>query len=186
MAAVATCSREERIRTLKDAFHALMWIAMRQFSQRLLSFGLTHPQFIALASLTAHKQACTMRDLTNVTFQDPPTMTGIVDRLLKMKLVERTRSETDRRVVLVRATPAGIDLVKQVNEAMMTDELNMYSSLTDDDLTALERLLKQKLRVHVRRYKSLQDGDLDVEIEKLQHFMSDPIHYARLENERNS
>ena len=83
---VAIQTREERIKTLKNAFHALMWIAMRQFSQRLQSFGLTHPQFITLASLTAHEQACTMRDLTNVTFQDPPTMTGIVDRLVKIKL----------------------------------------------------------------------------------------------------
>jgi DNA-binding MarR family transcriptional regulator len=181
---IATRPREERIRTLKDAFHALMWIAMRQFSQRLQSFGLTHPQFIALASLAAHKQACTMRDLTNVTFQDPPTMTGIVDRLLKMNLVERTRSQTDRRVVLVQATPAGSDLVKQINEEIMNDEFNLYSSLTDDDLTALERLLKQKLRMYVvGRYKSLQNGDLDTEIEKLQQFMSDPIQYAKLESE---
>ena len=155
---------------------------MRQFSQRLQSFGLTHPQFIALASLTAHKQACTMRDVTNVTFQDPPTMTGIVDRLVKMKLVERTRSETDRRVVLVRATPVGMELVSQINEATMTDEFSLYSDLTDDDLTALERLLKSKLRLHVGYYKSLQDGDLDAEIDNLQNFMSDPIYYAKLED----
>ena len=105
---VTTGSREKRIKALKEAFHTLLWIATRQFSQQLQSFGLTYPQFVTLASLAAHKQACTMRDLTNVTFQDPPTMTGIVDRLVRMNLVQRTRSELDRRVVLVRATETGL------------------------------------------------------------------------------
>lgn len=187
MTSSLTRSREERIKVLKDSFHALMWIALREFSQQLQSFGLTHPQFIALSALTAHHQPCTMRDLTNVTFQDPPTMTGIVDRLVKMKLVERTRSETDRRVVLVQATPAGTKLVKEINEDIMTEESRMYSDLTDADLTALERLLRHKLRMHIGRYKSLQDEDLDLELEKLQRFMSDPIYYVKLEeNEKET
>jgi DNA-binding MarR family transcriptional regulator len=183
---VAIQTREERIKILKNAFHALMWIAMRHFSQKLQSFGLTHPQFIALASLTAHKQACTMRDLTNVTFQDPPTMTGIVDRLVKMKLVERTRSETDRRVVLVQATPAAMELVEQINEETMQDELSLYCDLTDDDLSALEQLLKSKIRLYVGGYRSLRDEELDSEIERLQDFMSDPIYYAKLEDPTNA
>lgn len=182
---VALRTRKERIKTLKNAFHALMWIAMRHFSQKLQPFGLTHPQFIALASLTAHKQPCTMRDLTNVTFQDPPTMTGIVDRLVKMKLVERTRSEADRRVVLVRATPAAIDLVNQINEETMKAEQSLYCDLTDDDLTVLERLLKSKLRLYVGGYRSLHDEELDSEIERIQDFISDPIYYAKLEDPTN-
>ena len=83
-----TISRQERVRAIKDAFHYLTWVAMRQLSQQLQPFGLTFPQFIVLAALAAHQQACTMRDLTNATFEDPPTMTGIIDRLVKMKLVK--------------------------------------------------------------------------------------------------
>ncbi len=175
-------AREDQIKAIKDAFHSLLWIATRQFSQRLQSFGLTYPQFIALASLTAHRQACTMRDLTNVTFQDPPTMTGIVDRLVKMKLVQRSRSQTDRRVVLVQATPAGIDLVHQVKEEMIQDDLTAYAALTDHDLTTLEQLLRYLLRMHLGQYMSLQDADLDAAVEKLQRFKSDPIYYVKLED----
>ncbi len=160
-----------------------MWIAHRQFSQRLQSFGLTIPQFITLASLAAHKRACTMSDLTNVTMHDPPTMTGIVDRLVRMKLVERTRSETDRRVVLVRATETGVSLVHQIKDEMMEEEFNMYSALTDDDLTAVERLLKQKLRLYVGQYRSLPDEAMDTELERLQQLINDPIQYSKLENE---
>jgi DNA-binding MarR family transcriptional regulator len=177
-------SREERIKRTYDAFISLMWIASRQFSQKLQHLGLTHPQFAALAALVAHKRACTMSDLTKVTFQDPPTMTGIVDRLAKTKLVQRTRSETDRRVVLVQATPPGIDLVKQVTEVILRDDITGCASLTDDELAALEQLLEYVLRIHLRRHKPLQDADLDAELEKLRLFIEDPISFARLEAER--
>jgi DNA-binding MarR family transcriptional regulator len=178
---VAIRTRTERVKLLKDAFHSLMWIANRQFSQQLQTYNLTMPQFFALAALTTHKKACTMRDLTNVIYQDPPTMTGIVDRLVRMKLVQRTRSEADRRVVLVEATPTGIELVSRINEELMRDEFASYTDLSDEDLDALERLLRFKLRRYLGRYKSLQDEDLDAEIEKLQRFIHDPIHYTKSE-----
>lgn len=183
MAVVAT-SREERIRAIHDAFIALMWISKRQFAQRLQKFGLTHPQFMTLASLTAHEEACTMSDLINVMFQDAPTMTGVIDRLVKMKLVERTRSETDRRVVLVQVTPAGVELVRQIDEQTLCDAEIGFASLSDEDLSALEQLLRYILRMQIGRYTSSSDADLDAEIEKLRLFRHDPIHYAKLENDR--
>lgn len=99
--------RVEQIKAVINAFDSLMWLAARQFSQWLQrTFGLTYPQFMALAALAAHRQACPMRELTSAIFEDPATLTGIIDRLVKMKLVQRTRSETDRRVMFVQATPA--------------------------------------------------------------------------------
>ena len=177
-------ARAERIKVIHEAFIALMWISKRHFAQRLQTFGLTVPQFHSLAALAAHQQACTMSDLINVTFQDPPTMTGVVNRLIKMKLVQRTRSEVDRRVVLVQATQAGIDLVKRIEEKTLHDDSSGYASLTDDDLTALEQLLRYILRMHVGQYKLLQDEDLDAELEKLRLFKSDPIRYARMEGRK--
>lgn len=176
---MAIITRKERVTQLKDIFVSLMWIAARQFSQRLQSFGLTHPQFVVLASLTAHQQPCAMRDLTEVCFQDPPTMTGIIDRLVKMELVERTRSKTDRRVVLVHAAPAGVDLVRQVKEDATRADLQGYATFTDDELIALEQSLNHLLRIHVEQYTSLKGADLDAEIERLQNFRNDPIHYMK-------
>jgi DNA-binding MarR family transcriptional regulator len=178
--------RKERIRAIKEAFHYLLWVAVRRFSHALQPFGLTFPQFFALAALAAHKQTCTMRDLTNVTFQDPPTMTGIVDRLVRMELVQRTRSEIDRRVVLVQATPAGIDLVRQIKEKMMQDALTGYETFTDDELTMLEQLLRYKLRTYIGQYRPLPDGELETEIEKLKGFVRDPIGHMKMEDKKSS
>jgi DNA-binding MarR family transcriptional regulator len=124
-----------------------------------------------------------MRDLTEVTFQDPPTMTGIIDRLVKMELVERTRSKTDRRVVLVRAATSGTELVRRIKEESMQVDLQGYAAFTDDELTVLEQSLNHLLRVHVELYTSLTGAELDAEIKKLQDFRNDPIHYMKLKSE---
>jgi DNA-binding MarR family transcriptional regulator len=177
----ASLSRQERIRSLKDTFHYLMWMAMRQFARLLQPFGLTFPQYVVLAALAAHQQACTMRDLTSATFEDPPTMTGIVDRLVNMGLVKRARSETDRRVVLVQATEKGMALFSRVDSAITQNALNGYESLSDDNLETLEQLFQYKLRMHVGQDPAVDGTDLDCEIEKLREFFKDPIQYTKIE-----
>ena len=180
---VITQSKEDRIKRIHDTFIILMRVSKRSFAQWLQSFSLTFPQFTTLGVLVAHNQACTMSDLTNVTFHDPPTMTGIIDRLVKMKLVQRSRSETDRRVVLVQVSPAGIDLINRLKENMQ-EVLVGYSELTDDELTAMEQLLNRLLRIHLGQHVSLQDNDLDAEIEELENFITEPTCYMQLVNEK--
>jgi len=178
---LASTHREERIRRVRDTFIMLVWAAMRQFSQELQCFGLTLPQFVALAALVAHREPCTMRHLTEVTLQDPPTMTGIVDRLVKMSLVKRTRVETDRRLVLVQATPAGTDLLTRIRnealEATMTDYVtltNVEEAKADRWLEYFEQALEFVLRAQLKR-RDLADADLDAQIEKIRLFLTEPV-----------
>ena len=174
--------RKERINMLRNTFRALIWITTRHFSQQLQQFGLTFPQFITLAALAAHKQACTMSDLTHVTFQDPPTLTGIINRLVKMGLVARTRSETDRRIVLVQATESGVNLIDKIHDYTMNLEYSCYANLSDEELDVFEQLLHYLLRSHIRRYKDLPDTEMEAVIEELQMFINDPIYYAKLDS----
>ena len=176
--------REERIKRIRETFITLTWVFARQFSQELQRFGLTLPQFVALATLAGCKEACTMSELTKVTLQDAPTMTGITDRLVKMELVERTRSETDRRVVLVQPTPTGIKLLDRIRDEVMDRAAkDDYLALAEsDELVDLDRLLdffeqslEYLLRVHLKRRHSLEDADLDVETEKIRSFLRSRI-----------
>jgi len=176
--------RKERIISIRDTFISLMWMLQRGFSQRLQHFGLTKSQFITLNSLVAHQQACPMRDLTEVTFQDAPTMTGVVNRLIKMGLVKRTRSTIDRRVVLVQATTAGQELVQQIEAEMMEADLQGYSALSDEELNALEALIEFIFHMYMRRYIIEEGVDEVALLEKLKLFKRDPIYYAKLHNEK--
>jgi hypothetical protein len=113
-------------------------------------------------------------------------MTGIVDRLVKMGWVQRTRSETDRRVVLVQATPAGNKLIEQIHQNVMHDDQKGFAELDEEELRSLENVLKYMLRMHVSRFMQLQGADLEAEIEKLRHWRSDPISYLKLEDLKKS
>ncbi|MDM8519269.1 MarR family transcriptional regulator [Anaerolineales bacterium HSG6] len=175
-------TRRERIISIRDAFISLMWTAQRQFSIRLQPFGLTKPQFMALSALAAHNQPCTMGDLREVTFQDGPTMTGIINRLIKMGYVERTRSQVDRRVVLVQVADAGIEVVKQIEQEALHDDLCGYAALNDDELTNMEQLLTYTLRMYLRRYMASQNVDVEETLKKLKMFKKDPIYYAKMHN----
>jgi DNA-binding MarR family transcriptional regulator len=184
--AVTILPREQRIKAIHDAFIALMWISKRQFAQRLQRFGLTLPQYIALATLASHNQPCTMTDLINVTLQDAPTMTGILDRLVKMGLAERTRSEVDRRVVLVQASQNGAAMVQQIEAQTLSEAQCNYATMADDELAYFEQLLRHILRMHLGPNPSFQDADLDAEINRLRLFRNDPIKYAQQENDQLS
>ena len=106
-------------------------------------------------------------------------MTGVVDRLVAMKLVQRTRSEADRRVVWVQATPAGADLIKQVTEKSHRESLPSYATLSDDELAAIEQLVGFLLRIHVSQLASSKGTDVETQVERLQLFMNDPIAYVK-------
>jgi DNA-binding MarR family transcriptional regulator len=137
---------------------------------------------MALAALSRHHQPCTMSDLTAVSLQDPPTMTGIIDRLVAMKLVQRTRSETDRRLVWVQATPAGADLIGQITEKSHEDSVPSYATLSDEELAAIEQLIESLLRIHISQLASSKGTDVETQVERLQLFMNDPISYVKSEH----
>lgn len=166
-------SRAERMKHISGTFITLMWIAKRRFFQLLGSFGLTAPQFISLAALSVHHEPCKMSDLTSITLHDAPTMTGIIDRLVHMGLVHRSHSQTDRRVVLVQVTPAGLNLVKQIHDELLKDSLTVYEILTDAELAEIERVFSHVLR-QVVRYISAEGKNLDTTLSSLESFLCDP------------
>ncbi len=176
--------RETKIKAIKDIFVSLMVIVKRHFSQRLQPHGLTHAQFITLVALTAHQQPCTMSDLTLATMQDAPTMTGIVDRLIKMDLVERTRSVVDRRVVLVQPSSEGAALVGKIESEILQDASSGFAGLSDENLAKAEQLLTEFIRTYMNQHLLAEGVNLEESIEKLKIFSRDPISYARLLNEK--
>lgn len=115
----------------------LGWLQRRQFAQSLAGCGLTIPQFYTLVTIHRCEKGCTMGMLAEETHQCSATMTGIIDRLLKMGLVERTRDESDRRLVMVCLTADG--------QALLRNTLNERLNGLREVLAQFEELGRQHI-----------------------------------------
>ncbi len=73
-----------------------------------------------------------------------PDVTRLIDRLMQRELVVRGRDDHDRRVVLVRITPAGLDLLARADAATVRDPFDRpLARLGTARLTTLIDLLEE-------------------------------------------
>ncbi|MCJ7712466.1 MAG: MarR family transcriptional regulator [Chloroflexi bacterium] len=105
-------------------------------SQRLVRLGISMTHFHVL-TLLRHHDAMPMGHLADILDASVSSATGIIDRMEERGLVERVRVPDDRRVVLVRPTQAGLDLVDEA-ELVKSDVLaSALGRLAPDDLDRL-------------------------------------------------
>lgn len=76
------------------------------------------------------------------------TMTGILDRLEKMTLIERQRHPEDRRAILICLTPRGLSHAKEINGIMVEANKEFLSQLGSKELQNLRGLLKKVWMEH--------------------------------------
>ena len=176
-------TRLTRVRLLQQQIYTLMWMGMKQFVNHLQQYGLTQPQFVTLAALVHHQKPVTMQRLAKVALQDAPTMTGIVNRLVKMGVAQRTRSETDRRVVLVQATPTGSELIAKIDREMQDASPVSFYRLPEEDLDKLENIIDGLLLILLKQHSPLQEISLSQAKQWLQTFAADPIQFVKNQEE---
>lgn len=136
---------------LEEALFEIAWLGQKQFAVELAPFKLTVPQFFTLLFVSANEGGCTMSQLANQTRHSLATMTGIVDRLVKLNLVERGSNPDDRRIVLVMLTKAGrtqLDEVHATRRKHLEEAFGRLSAKDQGDLVRLLRSFSAALGVH--------------------------------------
>ncbi|WP_227763021.1 MarR family winged helix-turn-helix transcriptional regulator [Zhaonella formicivorans] len=76
--------------------------------------GLTGVQFFTLRYIAREKQL-TVTDLASTLNVTLSAITGLINRLVNMGLVERQQDQGDRRVVWIRPTEKGLAIVESAN-----------------------------------------------------------------------
>ncbi|MDK2803841.1 MAG: hypothetical protein PWR23_845 [Peptostreptococcaceae bacterium] len=86
-----------------------------------------------------------VKDLSKQYSIPPSTLTGIIDRLEKKKLIERLRTNIDRRAIELVATAKGKDVVdKHIIEDKLFSK-NLFNTLETQKKEILKELLNELL-----------------------------------------
>ncbi|MFE9657192.1 MarR family winged helix-turn-helix transcriptional regulator [Micromonospora sp. NPDC006431] len=104
-------SETAAVEALMAASRAFVGLAARSLAG--LDAEVTLPQFRALVVLATRGPQRAV-DISAELQVAPSTGTRMCDRLIRKGLVRRSRSTSDRRVVRLRLTPAGLALVQEV------------------------------------------------------------------------
>jgi DNA-binding MarR family transcriptional regulator len=132
---------ENPIRELVRTFGLLEKVMQPYFAR----FGISGSQWGVLRNLDrAEKEGLTglrLTDLGERLLIRPPSVTGVVDRLERARLVLRGGSPTDLRAKHVRLTPAGRQLVKRILAGHSAQLDIVLGPLSGSERSDLQRLL---------------------------------------------
>jgi DNA-binding MarR family transcriptional regulator len=127
-------------------FRATMGQLKCASSERLLRLGVSMAQLHIMFTLQRSGEM-TMTQLADVLNVSLSNATGLIDRLEERGYITRERVATDRRVVLVRVTPAGDQMLEEVDalsEALLR--------------SVLERIPVSQLKVVGHAISALRDA----------------------------
>jgi DNA-binding MarR family transcriptional regulator len=115
----------------------------RKLSETLKRSGLTPAQYNVLRILRGAGEcghAC--REIGDRMITKDPDITRLLDRLEDRGLVSRARDERDRRVITVRVTRQGLDLLSELDSEVDSFDIKLFEHMSERQLTKLCELLE--------------------------------------------
>jgi len=116
-------------------------LVLRELRRRRVPDALTLPQFDVLVQLHRRPEGMTSRELTRELLVTAGNVTGLVDRLAALGLVERRPVPEDGRAVRVVLTERGRRVARRAIPRHRRDVESLLSPLPPRDLARLRRLL---------------------------------------------
>jgi DNA-binding MarR family transcriptional regulator len=103
---------------------------------------LSFSQYLIMQILL-EKEAMRMNELALALGVSKANVTGLIDRMVRSRLVERMRSDEDRRVVFVRLSPKGQRISQRLQGAQRKDWKRMMESIPPRNLEIFMDSLEQ-------------------------------------------
>jgi DNA-binding MarR family transcriptional regulator len=145
-------------------------------------YGLTGPQLIVLKELV-ESSPLTVGQLARAVNLSPATVTGILDRLELKALVERLRSTSDKRKVMVSHTPKAAEIVAAAPPLLQEHFTAALGALSDWEqtqiLSSLQRIVALMEAGDVDAGPILTTGPVDASSEGTEAFLVPPDEAGR-------
>lgn len=130
----------------QGAFFDIVRVASRlegELNRVFRPFDLTTATFSILSILErVSPEGLSCGDVAGQLIAEVPDMTRLLDRLERLEYVVRERSALDRRMVKVRLTDRGLEVVRNLKDAVQQCHLDQFRSLPPEKLGELREILR--------------------------------------------
>lgn len=114
----------------------------------LSAFGLSNEQYNVLRILRgAGENGLPTLEISSRMLSRSPNVTRLLDKLIAKKLVRRSRTKEDRRVVIVSVSPQGLELLKHL-DGVVDNVFNNFPSATNAEIETMVNVL-DRIREHM-------------------------------------
>ncbi len=140
-------------------------------------YGLTGPQLVLLKQLEEGppRPVCELAQAVNLS---QATVTGILDRLERKRLITRSRSSDDKRKVMISPTPEARVVIAGAPPLLQEHFIESFAELADWEqsqiLSSLQRLVALMEADQVEAGPILTTGPLDASPERTRAFLGSP------------
>lgn len=134
----------DRALEIKDLLKSLNKTLGTMATKELANYGLTVPQLVVIRHIMGEPK--TIGQLSKAVDLSYSTVSGIIDRLEREELVERTRDENDRRVVWIRKTEKLVKLFAEVDVYLGEFYKRNFEGLSNDEMDGIIHSLKTLLK----------------------------------------
>ena len=127
----------EKVKALLNIKYTAGWLD--QIGNELLKpHNISEQQYNILRILRGAGKEISVTEVKERMIQKSPNASRLMDKLCDKKLIERIRCENDRRVVYVKISKKGLELIKKIN---MSDFDIYLNRLTESEAKTLNDLL---------------------------------------------
>ena len=111
----------------------------------LADVGQMKPAYIGVLLSLWNEDGVKMVELGRKAGLEPSTMSGLLDRMAKDKLIKRVAAKNDRRAQLIFLTESGKNIQKPVLEAINQVLADVFGDIPENDIAVSKQFLRHIL-----------------------------------------
>lgn len=131
-----------RIQEMLTLVKRIMSVVKQNFESDFKKMGVTQSQILVMRVLN-HYGDMKVSDISKELDLSNSTVSGIIDRLVEKKIVQRKRSEEDRRIVMISLADEYRQPVKKGLNAFAQKMRKALSTMTEEDVESIIRGLEK-------------------------------------------
>lgn len=126
-----------KVKALINIKYTANWLSSNE-NEFFKPYGISPQQFNILRILRGAGEAIKVQVIKDRMIERAPNATRLMDKLCDKKFIERIRCDHDRRVVYIKISKQGLELLKEIDTSLNLDYLG---NLTEKEAAQLSDLL---------------------------------------------